>query len=273
MPVLYTFVGACNWIFVEAFLLISTYLPCICAQESVGTNPAHFLCSSLAIWTLLFSEAFERCSSLSQTNMTTDVLGSGPFEQPFNKTSSAVRHTGSFMLGSPAENTFPPVSKPSSFGSPRRASIILRGLFKLAAKVLPFFIQWAMWHLGEIHHIWNRFYLGYRSRYRDYTVGANILWQRNSGRFLMWCWVGHTHLPVTRARDDGCSDAPEACCVCQTFNTLPVTVNWKVSREEGEGRKEKYKWGEMTEASFTAWYPSLWHAFVDLFSFSYLPTL
>lgn len=67
--------------------------------------------------------------------MTTDVLGSGPFKQPFNKTSSAVRHTGSHMLGSPAENTLPPVSKPSAFGSPRRASIILQGLFKLVGKV------------------------------------------------------------------------------------------------------------------------------------------
>lgn len=42
------------------------------------------------------------------------------------------------MLGSPAENTLPPVSKPSAFGSPRRASIILQGLFKLVGKVLPF---------------------------------------------------------------------------------------------------------------------------------------
>lgn len=71
--------------------------------------------------------------------MTTDVLGSGPFKQPFNKTSSAVRHTGSLMLGNPAENTLPPVSKLSAFGSPRRASIILQGLFKLVGKVLPFF--------------------------------------------------------------------------------------------------------------------------------------
>ena len=43
------------------------------------------------------------------------------------------------MLGSPAENTLPPVSKPSAFGSPRRASIILQGLFKLVGKVLPVF--------------------------------------------------------------------------------------------------------------------------------------
>lgn len=33
--------------------------------------------------------------------MTTDVLGSGAFKLPFNKTSSAVRPTGSAMQGSP----------------------------------------------------------------------------------------------------------------------------------------------------------------------------
>lgn len=145
--------------------------PCCC-----GLRPISFC--SLAVWTVAFSRpAFGCCSFLSQTNMTGDVSGSGPFKQPFNKASSAVRHTGSLVLGSPAENTLPPVSKPSASGSPRRASIILGGLFKLAAKGSPFSYTQAMWHLGENHHIWNRFYSHYRSRFRHRGVGANIPWQ------------------------------------------------------------------------------------------------
>lgn len=35
----------------------------------------------------------------------------------------------------------------------------------------------AIWHLGEIHHIWNGFYSRHRSRFRHRGVGANILWQ------------------------------------------------------------------------------------------------
>lgn len=120
----------------EAILLISAGF---CTYPVTMCNSSSY--SLLCTWTsctALFSVAFECCFSLSQTNMTTDALGSGPFKQPFNKTSSAVRHTGSLMLGSPAENTLPPVSKPSAFGSPRRASIILQGLFKLVGKVLLF---------------------------------------------------------------------------------------------------------------------------------------
>lgn len=129
-----TFVEGCNWSNIEAILLILTNLPCICVQAAVGTNPSHFHSSTLAIWPVLFGEAFECCSSLSQTNMTTDVLGSGPFQQPFNKTSSAVRHTGSLMLRGPAENTLPPVSKPSAFGSPGEPALSCRVYLNLLGR-------------------------------------------------------------------------------------------------------------------------------------------
>lgn len=124
--------------------------------------------------------------------MTTDVLGSGPFKQPFNKTSSAVRHTGSLMLGSPAENTLPPVSKPSAFGSPRRASIILQGLFKLVGKVLPFFhtVGYVTFRRNSPHMKQILFGLSIQK-----TIVAHFLWQGHGGRFLIWptwCWVGHT---------------------------------------------------------------------------------
>lgn len=111
--------------------------------------------------------------------MTTDVLGSGPFKQPFNKTSSAVRHTGSLMLGSPAENTLPPVSKPSAFGSPRRASIILQGLFKLVGKVLPFFhtVGYVTFRRNSPHMKQILFGLSIRKDYRCQFPVAGTRWQ------------------------------------------------------------------------------------------------
>lgn len=181
--------GGCNWSYIEAILLISASLWAVHERpRCCGQRPISFC--SLPVWTVASSRpAFGCCSSLSQTNMTADVSGSRPFKQPFNKTSSAVRHTGSLVLGSPAENTLPPVSKPSAFGSPRRASIILRGLFKLAAKVSPFFIHPTMWHLGEIFHIWNRFSSLYRSRFRHRAVGASIPWQGEPVAGF-WCGAG-----------------------------------------------------------------------------------
>lgn len=73
----------------------------------------------------------------------------------------------------------------------------------------------AMWHLGEIHHIWNRFYSSYRSRFHHRSVGANILWQgkrrqvfdvvpagprssgcdASAGWWMFGCLRGLLHLP------------------------------------------------------------------------------
>lgn len=202
-------------------------------------EPISFSAPHLTTWTAHFSKAFECRFSSSQTNMTTDVLGSGPFQQPFNKTSSAVRRAGSLMLGSPAENTLPPVSKPSAFGSPRRASIILRGLFKLVGKVLPFFNGWVMWHLGEPHHMWNSFYLVYRSKFHDY------MWQFPvTGFWYGLRGAGRPHLQLI--------------CLWHKHRMMDA---------EMPGRKEKDKWAEMTKASFTAWFWDPWLVFIDLFSF------
>lgn len=101
-----------------------------------------------------------------------------------------MRHTGSLLLGSPAENTLPPVSKPSAFGSPRGASIILQGLFKLVGKVLPFLFHAAGYVTFRRTTL---FFGGGDSSYK--SIGANFLWHRNGGSFL-----GHAtpaaHLPV-----------------------------------------------------------------------------
>ncbi len=121
--------------------------------------------------------------------MITDVLGSGPFKQPFNKTSSAVRHTGSLMLGSPPENNLPPVSKPSAFGSPRRASIILQGLFKLVGKVSAF-------SYSNLHDILDKsityatdFLWLIELNLKSYT---NFVHQKNGNDMVCMYWVGHT---------------------------------------------------------------------------------
>lgn len=202
---------------------------CCCGQRPIS------FCS-LAVWTVAFSRpAFGCCSSLSQTNMTANVSGSGPFKQPFNKTSSAVRHTGSLVLGSPAENTLPPVSKPSAFGSPRRA--LSCGVYlNLLRRSRLFSYARAMWHLGEIQHVWSRFYSHYRSR--PISCGRG-----NGGRFLMWCRLGRAHPAVTRARDDGCSDAREACCVCQTFSGWQKPERWEEEQvKEGRWNTNEERW-------------------------------
>lgn len=89
------------------------------------------------------------------------------------------------MLGSPAENTLPPVSKPSAFGSPRRSSIILQGLFKLVGKVLPFFFN-TLGYLTfrrTLSHLKTDFIQLIDPDFK--TVVANFLLNANSGRFLI----------------------------------------------------------------------------------------
>lgn len=70
------------------------------------------------------------------------------------------------------------------------------------------------------------------------TKGAQVSRWQGDG-FLMWRWAGpraRLILPVTSARDDGCSDATAARCVRHCFQRFFLNTNDSELKGEGGER-------------------------------------
>lgn len=148
--------------------------------------------------------------------MNTDVSVPGPFEQPFNKTSSAVRHTGSLMLGIPAENTLPPVSK---LLVPLEAQALSCGVYLNLLGRFYLFPSSRLRHLGEPQHIGNWFLFGiliqdYMSISDDRLLVQPMLLSGPHLQLIRLC-LKYRMMDVEKSGQAG--------SVCRTFRTLRVT--------------------------------------------------